>query len=72
MGYQKIKGPWKLNDQLQIEGLAPGTTPSKEGDSGALWLDDLGRAVGLLVGGDGKYSYATPIEVVLNELDISF
>lgn len=71
MGYQHIKGPWKLNNQLQIEAIPPGTLFSQEGDSGSCIVDDFGRVVALLVGGDGRYSYATPIEIILNELNIS-
>jgi hypothetical protein len=70
MGYKPL-GEWSLNDQLLIKGLTPGRPFSREFDSGSCIMDDFGRVVGLLVGGDGENTYATPIETVMKQLNIS-
>jgi hypothetical protein len=57
-------------DQILIR--SPDGHFSDYGDSGALVVDtDSGRAVGLLIGGDGQYSVANHIEDVLTELGLS-
>lgn len=59
-----------LSEQIEIQPDS-GSVFSEEGDSGACIVDDSGKIVGLLVGGVGRSSYATPIERVLKQLDIS-
>jgi hypothetical protein len=71
VGYGNIVDPWPLSDQLQIQGDSPDKPFSRGGDSGSAVINDKNQLIGLLVGGDERYSYATPIEYVLNQLRIS-
>jgi hypothetical protein len=59
-----------LSEQIEV---APdsGDKFSDRGDSGACIIDDSGKIVGLLVGGDGRNAYANHIQLVLNELNIT-
>jgi hypothetical protein len=44
---------------------------SKGGDSGALVVDPLSkRAIGLVIGGDGRHSFLTPLARVLNRFNV--
>ncbi|MFZ5642178.1 MAG: hypothetical protein ACOY46_01155 [Bacillota bacterium] len=44
---------------------------SKSGDSGSLIVNQYGRAVGLLFAGSDEYTYANPIQNVLNYFGVS-
>lgn len=65
--------PRSFFHQIQIRSADPTKPFSLPGDSGSCIIDDFGRAVGLLVGaGDDGKSYASRIQEVRNELQISF
>lgn len=70
MRYQVPNIEIQLTGQIVIHPDS-GSVFSDEGDSGSCIVDDSGKIVGLLIGGDGGFSYATPIERVLKEFDIS-
>lgn len=59
-----------LDKVMTIRRTSPGSTPfSEDGDSGAALLDDQGRLVGLVLGGDGgDYAVACHIHPVLDRL----
>jgi len=62
------EGTHHFRNQLIIEG----TDASLPGDSGSLWVDDAGRAVGLnFAGSGGKRAIANRIDAVLVELDVN-
>jgi hypothetical protein len=71
VGYGNIVDPWPLNDQLQIQGDPPSEPFSRGGDSGSAVINDNNQLIGLLVGGDESHSYATPIEYIISQLQIS-
>jgi hypothetical protein len=58
---------YRFLDLIIIEKLGP--TFSADGDSGSLVVTDDIRALGLIVAGTNKHSYAVPIERCLKELD---
>jgi hypothetical protein len=64
-------GHRELRDQLIIQ---DGNEVSLPGDSGSLWVDSVGRAVGLNFAGnlDGTRGIANPIAAVLSGLNINF
>jgi hypothetical protein len=59
-----------LSDQIGIQSGSGGPI-SDEGDSGSCIVDSSGNIVGLLVGADTQMSYATPIQRVLQGLQIA-
>lgn len=59
-----------LSEQIEIRPDS-GDKFSDRGDSGACIMDDSGKIVGLLVGGDGTNTYANHIQLVLNEFNIT-
>ena len=71
-GYERISPEaWPLQGQFKIQADSPGTAFSLAGDSGSCIVDDNLRVVGLLVGGSGNDSYATPIQTVIDNLGIT-
>jgi hypothetical protein len=54
-----------LSDQILT------TSMSKGGDSGAILLDEWNRAIGLLCGGSDDKSVFTPMDEVMNALNIT-
>lgn len=56
IGKEKIK-----NDQLLIQRLSPGGPFSMGGDSGSCVIRDDGTVIGIVIAGEGQFSYATPI-----------
>jgi hypothetical protein len=75
-----VKGKCVFNGLIEIEGInqrdssEPGDSSvfSRPGDSGSLIIDTDGNAVGLLFAGNEQenISFATPIEIVLKNLDV--
>jgi hypothetical protein len=63
----------KLHNLIRIKSSDPNNRFSSPGDSGSLVVDSSNRAVGILVAGtlDGAYSYAIPIDSVLNQFNLS-
>ncbi len=65
-------GFWTLNGQIIMKPDNSNSLFSNEGDSGSCILDDLGRIVGLLVGGDQNgYTVANHITDIINAFNIS-
>lgn len=59
-------------DKLYVFEDQIGTTAKSDpGDSGSLMVNQFGRAVGLLFAGSEKYSFANPIDKVLNHFRVS-
>jgi len=56
--------PARFTDQIMLSPM------SERGDSGALVVDEERKAVGLLFSGSDKVSIATPIQIVLAELQL--
>jgi hypothetical protein len=67
-GYANNQRAW-FDDQIEIEG--EGGPFSRPGDSGSLVLDfETREPIGLLFAGIGNFSFANPIDEVLNRLAI--
>ncbi|MFP2925679.1 trypsin-like peptidase domain-containing protein [Pyxidicoccus sp. 3LG] len=64
----KRKDGWEFEDQLFIS--SDGGAFSSPGDSGSVAVDGQGRIVGLLWGGTGTDSIASPIADVESELEV--
>jgi len=60
----------KFIDQIEITPAVGEQKFSAPGDSGSLVLDRNNNAVGLLFAGDGEFTWANPIQTVLDEFDI--
>ncbi len=59
-------------DQYEIESTDPTGRFSRSGDSGSLVLEPRShQGVAMLIGGHGPFSYATPLNTVLTELNAS-
>lgn len=73
IGRKSIKyGPndWRDVDGFQLS-VSPSLSPlTRPGDSGALWFDSLGAAVGLHVGGDKSWAFACNIVEAMGLLDV--
>lgn len=72
VGYADGGAHW-LEDLIVITDLSTGsaTAPTKRGDSGAIVYDGSAKAVGMVVAGDDKYTYAIPIARVLSQHNVS-
>jgi hypothetical protein len=57
-------------DAMVIEGSG-GSTFSDQGDSGSALFDDAGNVVGILFGGGGTQTIATPIDQITSALNIT-
>ncbi len=63
------------NEELKFDKLYAISEPeaelpvTKEGDSGALFYDENGKAVGMVIGSDNKFTYLMSIVDITNNLD---
>lgn len=62
-----------IEDLIVITDLSTGkeVAPSKRGDSGAIVYDSTAKAVGMVVAGDEKYTYAIPISRILSQHNVT-
>ena len=58
------------NNLLQMEGLLRMDKASAKGDSGAPVMDNKNQILGIVVGGNDDYTYAIPIQRIINQLKI--
>lgn len=71
IGYPDTPMGWEIFGQIVIESDTPGSLFSKKMDSGAPIINDSNEIIGILIGGDDKYSYATPINFIQNQMKVS-
>ncbi|MEO7323394.1 MAG: cell wall hydrolase [Dokdonella sp.] len=61
----------QMNTTYGFQQLIECTAVSREGDSGSAVVDAQGRLVGMLIGGDERHSYCTPISFITTLLGIT-
>lgn len=62
---------WSLEKLIKITSTEPGRSFSRGGDSGSVVLDEQGHAVGMIVAGNTKVSYAIPLKNILKHFKIT-